>query len=298
MIIWAGVLLLLLVGLLLAYNYVESKPKTAAFNRTFVSKAQPVRTSTPLSSNVKKTEKKSKKLSHKELLFKAGIVSSAELKKFYLIGVLSPVVGFASLFSFGFYLAGNSVGNIFGILGAILGFLYPRVYLRRKAKERQEEISFYLPIVIEQLAIGVASGLDIGPCIQLVLDLADDRQTNNAVTELLKLAVQMSRQGIPFDEALLEIGKMSGNVELKHAFLALGQVYKHGGEISKQLMEIANSVNHHRQIKIEEKIKKLPIKGVLIVGVLLFGFMTLILFGLAMTVATHFKGIMTSEQSQ
>lgn len=298
MLIYVGIGLLALSGLFGAIMFLNSKPRTTTFKRTATTRASTITSSTQTRQTGARqftAKKKKQPLTFKEKLFRAGIISNIELKKFYIIYTISPLSGFLIMFLLGLYLQGLALANIFGIFGAVLGFLYPFHYLRKRMKQREEEISYYLPVVIEQLAIGVASGLDIGPCIQLVLDLSDERQTNNAVTELLKLAVQISRQGIPFDEALLEIGKLSGNVELKHCFLALGQVYKHGGEISKQLMEIAISVNQQRQIKIDERIKKLPVKGVLIVGLLLAGFMTLILYGLGMTVAAQLKGVVASE---
>jgi pilus assembly protein TadC len=233
--------------------------------------------------------RKKTRISLKERLFRAGIVSDGELKKFYLIKAFSPVVGF--LIGFGipalFFSSGAGVG--LGVVLAAMGFVYPSFYLRKREKMQQEEISYYLPITIEQIAIGVSSGLDLGPCIQFLIDLADERKSHNAVSQLLKLAVQMSRQGVPFDEALLELGKASGNADLKHCFLALGQVYKHGGEVSKQLMEIAASVTAQRQIKIDEKIKKIPLKAVLVVGVILFAFILMILVGVGVSLFNQLR---------
>jgi hypothetical protein len=42
-----------------------------------------------------------------------------------------------------------------------------------------------LPLVIEQISIGVSSALDIGPCVTYVVEMADERGTHNAITELL-----------------------------------------------------------------------------------------------------------------
>jgi len=233
--------------------------------------------------------RKKTRVSLKERLFRAGIVSDGELKKFYLIKAFSPVVGFLIGFGIPALFQSSGAGVGLGVVLAALGFIYPSFYLRKREKLQQEEISYYLPITIEQIAIGVSSGLDLGPCIQFLIDLADERKSHNAVSQLLKLAVQMSRQGVPFDEALLELGKASGNADLKHCFLALGQVYKHGGEVSKQLMEIAASVTAQRQIKIDEKIKKIPLKAVLVVGVILFAFILMILVGVGMSLFNQLR---------
>ncbi len=283
-----GVIFLLLGLSLAGYVYVAATPQSKSFVQRPVKRTTEEVRSTSVKEE--KITKKINKTSFKEKLFKAGIISDVELRKFFFILSFSPAIGFLSFAFFSYLVFGKNFLIPAGILGALLGFLYPHFYLRKRTIQRQDEISYYLPIVIEQIAIGVSSSLDIGPCIQLVIDLADERGTNNVVTEFLKLSVQLSRQGIPFDEALLEVGKLSRNVELKHCFLALGQVYKHGGEISKQLMEIAKSVTHQRQVKIDEKIKKLPLKGVLVVAMMVFSFLIILVYGLGFTL---FKQITT-----
>ena len=72
---------------------------------------------------------------------------------------------------------------------------------------------------------------------------------------------------------------MSGHTELKHAFLSLSQVAKHGGEITKQLQELADAVQAQREAKIEGKIKKLELEATLPVTMVFAGFMLILLVG-------------------
>ena len=90
---------------------------------------------------------------------------------------------------------------------------------------------------------------------------------------------QYIRSGVGLEEALVEIGNKSGHVELKHAFMALSQVAKHGGEISKQLMELADSVNTQRETKVEALIKQLELKATGPVALVFLGFIIIILIG-------------------
>ncbi|MCB0334635.1 MAG: type II secretion system F family protein, partial [Bdellovibrionales bacterium] len=140
------------------------------------------------------------------------------------------------------------LGAIFGLL---LGLQLPYSVLDRRIKRRDEDIMFYLPLVIEQIAIGVSSSLDIGPCLQRVVSMADERDTHNVVTELVKYAQNHVRSGVSLEDALNEIGKRSGHNELKHSFLSLSQVAKHGGEITRQLQELADAVASQREGRIE-----------------------------------------------
>jgi pilus assembly protein TadC len=136
---------------------------------------------------------------------------------------------------------------------------------------------YFLPLVIEQIAIGVSSSLDIGPCISRVIDMADERDTHNPVTELLRFAQNYVKSGASLEEAMTEIGIKSGHNEVKHAFMSLAQVAKHGGNVIKQLQDLADAVAMQREAKIEEVIKKLELHATGPVGFVFLGFLILLL---------------------
>jgi pilus assembly protein TadC len=108
--------------------------------------------------------------------------------------------------------------------------------------------------------------------------MADERESHNVVTELLKLVNHYTRQGVSMEEALTEVGKRAGHTELKHAFMSLAQVSKHGGEVTRQLQELANSVSLQREAKIEGIIKTLELKATPPVALVFFAFMILLMF--------------------
>jgi pilus assembly protein TadC len=157
-------------------------------------------------------------------------------------------------------------------------------------KSRDEEILFYLPLVIEQIAIGVSSSLDIGPCIQRIVQMADERDTHNPVTELIRFAQFHVKTGVGLEEALVEVGRLSGHIELKHSFLALSQVAKFGGEITKQLQELADAVASQRETKIEAKIKQLELVATAPVGVVFLAFMVTLVTGFGLQVLVALSG--------
>ena len=228
-------------------------------------------------------------VSKEERYFHAGIVTKADVAKFeknrYIIaGVLCPALA----------LLGADVMDILGVLigllsGAMAAILLPSFVLDRRKKARAEEFMYYLPLVIEQVSIGVSSSLDIGPCLQRVVAMADERDSHNAVTELIRLAQYHVKSGVSLEEALSEIGARSGHSELKHAFLALASVAKHGGEISRQLQELADAVESQRETQIEARVKRLELEATGPVAIVFMGFLVLILVSFGLQIGKVFS---------
>lgn len=233
---------------------------------------------------VRSRHKKSKEPTFQEKMFRAGIFTEQQKRDFRRTQLLGPFVGTILLGAVGTLLGGIDMMLLFGFLGVLIGFYIPYKLLNRRMKFRDEEILFYLPLVIEQVAIGVSSSLDIGPCIQRIVQMADERDSHNPVTELVRFAQFHVKSGVGLEEALNEVGKLSGHVELKHAFLALSQVAKFGGEITKQLQELADAVASQRETKIETRIKQLELHATGPVGLVFLAFLVTLITGFGLQV--------------
>jgi pilus assembly protein TadC len=70
---------------------------------------------------------------------------------------------------------------------------------------------------------------------------------------------------------------------VKHAFKALAQVARYGGEISKQLQDLSESVSAERETKVDEKVKKLELVATLPVTMVFAGFLFILLIGFGMS---------------
>lgn len=235
----------------------------------------------------KKTKKARAKPSLEERFFQAGLFTKKHQASYYKIKRFGPIVGAVVLGYLGFLvdLTFLSVGAVFG---GILGLQFPTSWLDRKILKRGEDIMFYLPLVIEQIAIGVSSSLDIGPVLQRVVSMADERDSHNVVTELLRIVVTLARSGISLEDALNEVGKRSGHLELKQTFSALAQVTRHGGEITRQLQELADAVSSQRETRIEAKIKKLELEATGPVALVFLGFFVILLTCIGMQMIKAF----------
>lgn len=230
---------------------------------------------------------KKKDLSLEELMFRAGIFTPDQRRDFERMRVFLPIVFTPLGAALGFFGTDLLIAGL-AVFG--LGSLQlPKTILERRIKSRDEDMMYYLPLVIEQIAIGVSSSLDIGPCLQRVVQMADERDTHNPVTELLKIVQQQIRSGVSMDDGLNEIGRRSGHTELKHAFMSLAQVARHGGEITKQLQELAEAVSNQRETRIEAKIKRLELEATGPVALTFMGYLIILLSGFGVQVMGALK---------
>ncbi len=224
------------------------------------------------------------------LFFRAGYFSNEQRAKFYRLKRTLQIVLPLGLGALLFVIN----GPIYLLLGAAGGYMVARVMpdhiLSKKAKVREEESLYFLPLVIEQISIGVSSSLDVGPCVAYVVSMADERGTHNVVTELLTQVTKLMKAGMALDEALMDVGEVVGIKEVKNSFMFLAQCAKHGGEISKQLQELAESVTTARQLEIEAKIIALPNKATGALGMVFFGFFIMLVSGIFVRVIAGMGG--------
>jgi len=227
-----------------------------------------------------KSSRKKKEPTTDEKLFMAGRLSEEERRDFRQKQMLAPIVcGIVGLI-LGAFIGTSDMIMLGGVSGVLLGVYLPLKIINKWIQQQHEDISYYLPLVIEQISIGVSSSLDIGPCLSRIVQMADERKSHNAVTELLKYSQFYVKSGVSLEDSLKEIGRASGHGELKHVLLALSQVAKFGGEISKQLQDLADAVGAQREAKIEERIRKLELKASGPVALVFVAYMILLFIGI------------------
>ena len=236
----------------------------------------------------KKRRKKNIPITLEQKFFMGGMFTEQDRKDFQRLRIIVPLV-LAPVFGIVMFIyLGVDWLFVGAVLGVLLGFQVPYSILDRKIAARNEDMLFFLPLVIEQIAIGVSSSLDIGPCVQRVVLMADERDSHNVVTELFKIVNNYVRSGASLEDALGEVGELSGNTELRHTFASLAQVARHGGEVTRQLQELADAVASQRETKIEAKIKKLELAATGPVAMVFMGFLVILLIGFGLQVLQAF----------
>ena len=222
-------------------------------------------------------------------LFRAGYYTAADRASFTTFRI---VIFFVFLITFPavmFFMTGQGFLTLMGVIfGAFAGFAYPTVRVERKIVQREEEIMYFLPLVIEQISIGVSSALDVGPCISNIIEMATERESHNVVTEMFTHVEKLMKSGLNLEDSLHEVSQASGMMQVKHAFMFLSQCSKHGGEVSKQLQELADSVSTERQVAIEAKIVALPVKATGPLAMVFAGFFALLFAGLMVRLMSAF----------
>ena len=241
------------------------------------------KTEQEIKDKTKRIKKKKKEVVSLELmLFRAGYYSEEDFNQVQRMKKICFVIGFIGGPILGYMLFNTILLTvIFGVLGGFIGYAFPQTRLEKAVEARREETKRYLPLVIEEISIGVSSGLDIGPCIAYITSITSSRGTHNPVTEMLVHVEKLIRSGLNLEDALLEVADAHGIPDVRHSFMFLAQCAKHGGEISKQLQELADSVMMNRQMDIEGKITALPVKASGPLMLVFAGFFGMLLAGLA-----------------
>lgn len=224
-------------------------------------------------------------------LFRAGLYSIEDRAWFTKVRIIVFILSILVLPATVYYISPTPLMMMLGgLIGLIVGFAAPMSWLESKIRAREEDIMYFLPLVIEQISIGVSSSLDIGPCISYLVAMSEERGSHNPVTEMFVSVEKLIRAGLNLEQALLEVAEVFGILELKHTFMFLSQCSKHGGELSKQLQELADSVTTQRQVYVEGKITALPVKATGPLVTIFAGFFALLFSGLMVKLMEGFGG--------
>ena len=239
-----------------------------------------------------KSSSKKKNQDVAQKLFRAGMYSPEDKSWFARVQIISALV-LAPFFPGILYVLVTPTKLLvvtFLVFGLFAGYAAPLSWLERKIRAREDDTMYYLPLVIEQISIGVSSALDIGPCVSHIVHMANERDSHNPVTEMFVHVEKLIRSGLNLEDALLEVSEANGLLEVKHAFMFLAQCSKHGGELSKQLQELADTVMTQRQVQVEGKITALPVKATGPLTMVFAGFFGILLAGLFVRLLTAFGG--------
>jgi len=240
----------------------------------------------------KKSKKKKKKKNENDLsvrLFKAGYFTASDRDWFLKFRIKAFVICIVAFPLIAYYATANMKLSILCIaIGGLGGFVVPSFWLDKEIKRREDDVMYFLPLVIEQVSIGVSSSLDVGPCLTNIVEMAEERDSHNAVTEMIAHTSKLMRSGLSLEDALVEVADANGSMEVKHAFMFLAQCSKHGGEVSKQLQELADSVMMQRQVQVEAKITQLPVKATGPLAFVFKGYFALLFSGIAVRLMSAF----------
>jgi tight adherence protein C len=172
-----------------------------------------------------------------------------------LIALLLPIP-----FLLTFILRGklNSVNLAFSFFMALGGFFLPNLYLSTKVRQRQNRLDKALPDIMDLLVICIESGLGLNAALQRVAD--EVRTTYRDFYDELQITCVELRTGIPWDEALDNLGRRTGVQGIRSLVGMMIQTERLGASIGQALRNHGDFTRTQRMLRVEEKAAKLPVK--------------------------------------
>jgi tight adherence protein C len=143
-----------------------------------------------------------------------------------------------------------------GIIGFLIGYLFPNSWLKAKAKQRQKEIQHTLPDVLDLLTVSVEAGLGFDAALLKVVE----KQKGVLAEEFLRV-LQEIKMGRPRREALRDLAKRNKPAEdLSNVVASLVQADQLGISIGGVLRNQAIQIRQKQRQRAEEKAQKAPVK--------------------------------------
>ncbi len=192
--------------------------------------------------------------------------------------VAAAVVGALSLL-IGFLLGGGVYLAIALVVGVILGYSLPVLWLKQKVDGRKSEIQKGLPDALDLLVICVDAGLGFDAALARVTD-----KYKNALSELLSKALREVSLGRPRLEALDEMGRNSGVEDLHNFMQAVIKSEQFGTGIGKILRIQADEMRRKRRQRAQERGAQATLKMMLPMVGCIFPTLWIVLLGPAVLI--------------
>jgi tight adherence protein C len=164
-----------------------------------------------------------------------------------------------------FVLLGFAVGgaqSILLLIGlALLGFFFPRIWLKRRIRKRQHQITIGLPDALDLTVVCVEAGL---PLDQAMMRVGEDLQyAHPQLSEEFHLANLEMRAGKPRAEALRNLADRTGVDDIRSLVAALIQTDRFGTSIAQALRIYSDALRTERRRRAEEQAAKTTIKMII-----------------------------------
>lgn len=168
---------------------------------------------------------------------------------------------------------------------AIIGYLAPSTWLKRKVSKRTTEIFHTLPDVLDLLTISVEAGISIDAA--LVRTTENPLFLGNPLTEEIKLASLEIRAGKLRNDALKDMAERVMVDDVKSFVTMLGQTERFGTSLSQALRVHSDSLRTKRRQIAEEAAAKTAIKMLFPLVFFIFPAMLVVILGPAYFIITR-----------
>jgi tight adherence protein C len=164
---------------------------------------------------------------------------------------------------------------VLGLFVAVpLGWLAPVSLVRRRGRERLEQIDYDLPELIDLLVVTVEAGVGFSGSLQV----ASERLIGPLGDEL-RLTVQEQRMGLSSMDALENFLKRAPTPAVQSFVRAMVQGERLGVSVGQILRSLALEMRKRRRASAEERAHKAPIKMLFPLVFMIFPAMFVVLLG-------------------
>jgi tight adherence protein C len=151
----------------------------------------------------------------------------------------------------------------YGFLGILLpfplffiGFQLPRIYLTQRIRNRQTNIEYELPYIIDLLSLAIEAGLDLTGGMQKIVEKS---RSTDIIIEFQTFLSEI-KLGKSLEEALNEMAERVQILSFFSFVSSLIQAQRLGAEIGPTLRAQAEQMRYQRMILAEERVNQLPVK--------------------------------------
>lgn len=205
----------------------------------------------------------------RKLLIKAGYRDKKALHLFYAVKII-----FACVFGFGILfvipLIGKEIpGGMFSpFIGAYFGFMFPNIFVNKKAAGRQLNIARVVPDALDLLVICSEAGMGIDQSLLRVASNLGLRGKD--LTEEIILTNREINLGQERSLSWLNLGERTDTEELKNLSRVITQAEKVGSSISGVLRNQADFLRVKRRQRAEELAAKMSVKMMIPMALFIF----------------------------
>ena len=144
---------------------------------------------------------------------------------------------------------------VFTLIGAMIGFLFPAIWLGSKIRKRQEEIVKSMPDAMDLLVICVEAGLGFQDAMGKVAEKWD-----NELSKGFARALQEVQLGKTMNAALRQMEQNMGVPDMTSFVAAVIQATSFGVSLAKVLRIQSEQMRIKRRQRAEKKAQEAPIK--------------------------------------
>jgi tight adherence protein C len=174
-------------------------------------------------------------------------------------------------------LAGSSnpaLSLVMVLIGVLVGWSLPLVYIRRRARMRAEQIDFAMPDLIDMLVATVEAGIAFSASLQLA-----SQRFRGPLGDELRLTLQEHSMGLGLNQALNNMLERQNTQTVRSFVRALIQGEQLGVSVGQTLRNLSYDMRTLRRQLAEERAQKAPVKLVFPVVLLIFPALLVIVLG-------------------